>query len=53
MDATIFMFGLGTFALLVGGLAFTIHEMRGIANRPMKVSDRVQAAGTPVTRVDI
>jgi hypothetical protein len=33
--------------LLVGGLAFTIYEMRGIANRPIEDSRRVQVATTP------
>jgi hypothetical protein len=40
MDATIFMFGVITFGLLVGGLSFTIHEIRGIANRPIEDAAR-------------
>jgi hypothetical protein len=52
MDATIFIFGLFTFALFVGGLAFTIYEMRRIANRPVEKSARVRLAVTPATRVD-
>jgi hypothetical protein len=52
MDATIFMFGLVTFALLVGGLSFTIYEMRGIANRPSDEAARVQVAVTSATTLD-
>jgi hypothetical protein len=52
MDATIFIFGLFTFALLVGGLSFTIYEMRRIANRPTDGAARVRLAVTPATRVD-
>jgi hypothetical protein len=40
------MFGLVTFVLLVGGLSFTIYEMRGIANRSTEDARRVQVATT-------
>jgi hypothetical protein len=52
MDATIFVFGLVTFALLVGGLSFTIHEIRGIASRPIEDAARVHVAVTPASTVD-
>jgi hypothetical protein len=46
------MFGLVTFALLVGGLSFTIYEMRRIANRPTEDAARVQVAVAPATTLD-
>ncbi len=52
MDATIFIFRLVTFVLLVGGLSFTIHEIRGIANRPIEDAAREHVAVTPATMLD-
>jgi hypothetical protein len=46
------MFGLVTFALLVGGISFTIYEMRGIANRPIEDAAQRQVSVTPATTVE-